>query len=96
MVWVWDWKISPKNVKFFLFGSKKISSGQVKKYPDQRQVGLLIYCGSKVSSGRVMAHLYYELIDLQTLFWSEKYQKTPVLSAILVFTGKNGENLNFF
>jgi len=23
MVWVWVWKISPKNVKFFNFGSKK-------------------------------------------------------------------------
>jgi len=52
MVWVGIWKISPKNVKFFNFfpfGSKKISSGQVGKYPGQRP---LIYCGSKVSSGR--------------------------------------------
>jgi len=43
-IWVWIWKISPKNVKFFNFfpfGSKKISSGRVKKYPGQRQVGLL-------------------------------------------------------
>jgi len=56
MVWVWIWKISPKNVKFFdffPFGSKKISSGWVKKYPGQS----LINCGSKVSSGRVRAHL---------------------------------------
>jgi len=60
MVWVWIWEISPKNVKFFnffLFGSKKIFSGQVRKYPGQRRVGLL-YCRSKVSSGWVRAHLY--------------------------------------
>jgi len=33
MVWVWIWKISPKNIKCFNFfpsGSKKISSGRVK------------------------------------------------------------------
>jgi len=60
MVWVWIWKISPKNVKFqfFPFGSKKISSGGVKKYPGRP----LIYCGSKVSSGWVRAHLYKERI----------------------------------
>jgi len=27
MVWVWIWKISPKDVKFFNFFLKKISSG---------------------------------------------------------------------
>jgi len=57
MVWVWIWKISPKNVKIFNFlpfGSKKISSGRVRKYPGQP----LIYCGSKESSGWVRAHLY--------------------------------------
>jgi len=45
---VWIWKVSPKNVKFFkffLFRSKKISSGQVKKYPSQRQVCLLFTAG---------------------------------------------------
>jgi len=44
MVWVWICKISPKNVKFFNFfpfGSKKISSGRIKKYPGQRQGTLL-------------------------------------------------------
>jgi len=55
MVWVWIWKISPKQVKFlnFLsFGSKKISSGQVRKYPGRRRVK------SKLGSGRVRVHLY--------------------------------------
>jgi len=54
MVWLWIWKISPKNVKFFNifpFGSKKISSGQ--KVPGSKAGRPLIYCGSKVSSGRV-------------------------------------------
>jgi len=47
---VWVWKISPKNIKFFNFfpfRSKKISSGQVGKYPGQRQVGLLFTAGQK-------------------------------------------------
>jgi len=54
MVWVRIWKISPKNVKFsnFLpFGSKKIASGR--KVPGSKPGRPLIYCGSKVSSGRV-------------------------------------------
>jgi len=51
MVWVWVWKISPKNVKFFHFfpfWSKKISSGK-------RRVGLLFTAGQKnawVGSGQ--------------------------------------------
>jgi len=51
MVWVWIWKISSKNINFFNFlpfGSKKISLGRVRKYPGRP----LIYCGSKLSSGR--------------------------------------------
>jgi len=57
--WVWVWKISPKNVKFFnVFPSgQKNSSGQVKKYSNQRWVSALIYCGSKVISRRVRVHL---------------------------------------
>jgi len=50
MVWVWVWKISTKNVKFFNFfpfGSKNISSGWVKKHPDQRQVSLLFTASQK-------------------------------------------------
>jgi len=50
MVWVWIWKICPKNIKFFNFlpfGSKKISSGRVGKYPGQRRVGLLFIAGQK-------------------------------------------------
>jgi len=56
-VWVWVWKISPKNVKFFnffSFGSKKVSSGRVKKYSGWP----LIYFRSKVSLGRVKAHIH--------------------------------------
>jgi len=50
MVWVRIWKISPKNVKFFNifhFWSKKIASGQVRKYPGQSQVSLLFTAGQK-------------------------------------------------
>jgi len=47
MVWDGIWKISPKNVKFFPFGSKKISSGRVGKYPGRRRVGLLYTAGQK-------------------------------------------------
>jgi len=53
-VWVWIRKISPKNFKFFNFfhfRSKKISSFRSKASRP------LIYCGSKVSLGRVKAHL---------------------------------------
>jgi len=52
MVWVWTLKISPKNVKFFNFlplGSEKIASGRVRKYSGWP----LIYCRSKLISGRV-------------------------------------------
>jgi len=48
--YVWIWKISPKNVKFFNFlpfGSKKTSLGRVKKYPGQRRIGLLFTAGQK-------------------------------------------------
>jgi len=50
MVWVRIWKISPKNVKFFNFlpfGSKKIASGRVRKYPGQSRVSLLFTAGQK-------------------------------------------------
>jgi len=50
MVWVRIRKISAKNVKFFNFfpfGSKKIASGRVGKYPGQSQVGLLFTAGQK-------------------------------------------------
>jgi len=58
MAWVWFWKISPKNVKFFnffTFGSKKIFSGHFKKYLGQRRVSLLFTVGQKqawVGSGQ--------------------------------------------
>jgi len=49
LVWVWLWKISPKNLKFYNFFASKMG------WP-------LVYCGSKVCSdrigpGRVRAHL---------------------------------------
>jgi len=62
MVWVWILKISPKNVKFFhffLFGSKKIASGRVGKYPGRP----LIYCGSslgQVGSGPISTRTHCE------------------------------------
>jgi len=55
---VWVWKISPKNIKFFnffAFGSKRISSGQVKKYLGQSRVGFLFTVGQKYA--RVSAHV---------------------------------------
>jgi len=57
---VWVWKISPQNTKFFNFfpfGSKKISSGRVKKTGQP-----LIYCGSKVCSGQARAHPYSHIL----------------------------------
>jgi len=35
------------NFSIFSLGVKKISSGRVKKYPDQRRVGLLFTAGQK-------------------------------------------------
>jgi len=45
-----------KNLIFFPFGSKQISLGRVKKYPDQRRVSLLYIKGqkyAKVGSGHI-------------------------------------------
>jgi len=57
MVWVWVWKISPKYFKFyFSLRVKKISTGWVKKYLGQRQVGFLFTAGQKyarVGSGPI-------------------------------------------
>jgi len=51
MVWVWIWKISPKSVNFLPSGQKNLfRSGQ--KVPGSKAGRPLIYCGSKVSSGR--------------------------------------------
>jgi len=53
-------KISPKNVKFFNFFpfvSKKNCFGSGRKVPRSKPGRPLICCGSKVSSGRVKAHL---------------------------------------
>jgi len=50
LVWIWIWKIPLKKSQFFSFLSlwiKKISSGQVKKYPGQRQFSLLFTLGQK-------------------------------------------------
>jgi len=54
MVWVWIWKILPNFSIFCPSGQKKISSERSGSEAGQP----LIYCGSKVSSGRVRAHLY--------------------------------------
>jgi len=50
MVWVWIWKIFPKNItffNFFPFGSKNFSLGWVKKYPGQGRVSHLFTAGQK-------------------------------------------------
>jgi len=56
MVWVWILKFSPKNVKFFNFFYLRLKknlfrSGQ--KVPGSMAGWPLIYCGSRVCSGRV-------------------------------------------
>jgi len=64
MVWVWIWKISPKNVKFFNFFpfvAKKLF-GLVRKAPGLNAGRPLFLWGSKVNSGwvrlgQVRAHL---------------------------------------
>jgi len=60
MIWVWVWKIPPKNIKFF----KKNLFWFGQKVPGWKAGRPLIFCGSKVSSGRVKAHLYCLLIYL--------------------------------
>jgi len=59
MVWVWIWKISPKNVKFSSLRIKKNLFGSGWKVPRSKAGQPLIYCRSKVSSGRVRTHLYF-------------------------------------
>jgi len=62
LIWVWIWKISPNNIKFFNFfhfGSKKslrvgLKSTQVKG----GSASYLLQVKSKLGSGRVRAHLY--------------------------------------
>jgi len=60
LVWVWIWKISPKNHKFFnFFHSKKISSSQVKEYPGQTQLGsYLLRVKSMLGSGQSPSLVY--------------------------------------
>jgi len=73
LVCVWHWKISLLN----RFGSKKVSSGWVKKYPGQP----LIYCRSEVCSGWVRASLVWTglksflvyFLTLQTYYWGWGY-----------------------
>jgi len=50
--WIWVWKISAKNLKFFSLRVKKIPLGQVKNYPCQRQVSLLFTAGQKYARVR--------------------------------------------
>jgi len=64
LVWVFIWKISTKNHKFFNFlplGQKKIFSGWVKKFPGQRQVGLVFIADQKygrLGSGPISTKWY--------------------------------------
>jgi len=58
LIWVWIWKICPKNIKSFKFlpvGSNKMLLDQVEKFPGQSRVGLLFTAGQKyvqVGSGQ--------------------------------------------
>jgi len=45
---VWVWKISPKNVKLFIF----YPSGFFKQYPGQKRVSLLFIAYARVGSGQ--------------------------------------------
>jgi len=62
LIWVWIWKISPKNVHFsifFLFMSKKISLGRVKStWVKGGSASYLLRVKSMLGLGRVRAHLY--------------------------------------
>jgi len=70
MVWVWIWKISPKNVKFFNFlpfGSKKsLRVGSESTRVKGRSASYLLLVKSKLGSGQVRAHLYfYEMFQIE-------------------------------
>jgi len=54
MVWVWIWKISPKNVKFFNFFPFRSKSTRVKG----GSASYLLRVKNKLRSGQVKAHLY--------------------------------------
>jgi len=58
LIWVWVWKISPKNTKFFNFSLRVKKSLWVRSKVGQP----LHYCGSKVCSDWVRAHLYLMLM----------------------------------
>jgi len=65
MVWVWIWKISLKNVKFFNFflsGQKKsLRVGSESTRVEGRSASYLLHVKGKLGSGRVRAHLYLKL-----------------------------------
>jgi len=64
---LWFGKFPLKIPNFLPFGSKKIFSGKVKKYPGQSQANLLFTTGQKygrVRSGPI-SNLYYDLIGMQ-------------------------------
>jgi len=69
MVWVWICKIFPKNNKFcnFFPSGQKNLFGSGQKVPGLKAGQPLIYCWSKVSSGRVRAHLYRQYLNKQFL-----------------------------
>jgi len=70
---IWVWKISPKNLNFFPFRSRKISLSRVKKYPGQMQDGLLFTAGQKYSrfgSGPISSQNHYLFMKIDTWFGS--------------------------
>jgi len=80
VVWVthlWVWKIYTKNHKFFPFGSKKISSGRVKKNLGQSRVCYLFNVGPQVCLGqirlgsisRLFNHLQIPIIRTKCCSW---------------------------
>jgi len=75
LVWAWIWKISTKNINFFQkislqVGSKSIRSGSKAGWP-------LIYCWSKVSSGRVGSGRGPSLLSAKIT--KDKFIRAPLL-----------------
>jgi len=71
MVWIRIRKISPKNVKFFHFfpSGQKNCFGSGRKVPGSNPGRPLIYCRSKVSSGRVGSGQGPSLINSNRIFF---------------------------
>jgi len=89
MVWVWIRKIYPKNVKFFNF----LPFGSGRKVPRSEAGRPLIYCRSKVSSGRVGSGPSLPRTRSQNIFFSSNshhlkqlLSRTVIIKSVLLPT----------